>query len=173
MTNSPFEIVPVRDDYQIRLTAELAGEIWQEHFTPIIGADQVAYMLKNLQSFEPMKRQIQEGYEYFLLQEGDRPVGYTAIRESDGRLFLSKIYLLRSARGKHYASNVMRHHLALCRARGLSAVWLTCNRFNSDTIRVYEHFGFRKIREEKADIGCGYYMDDYIMELNLSPENER
>lgn len=39
------------------------------------------------------------------------------------------------------------------------------NRFNSHTIDIYRHFGFTVIREEKNDIGGGYYMDDYIMEV--------
>lgn len=155
------------NDADIRRTAELADEIWHEHFTPIIGAEQVDYMLRNLQSFEPMKEQIASGYEYFLLQADGQAVGYSAVHAEEGRLFLSKFYLRSSARGHGYASRVMRSYIDLCRERGLSAIWLTCNRHNANTLRVYEHLGFRKIREEKADIGNGYYMDDYIMEKTI------
>lgn len=165
--NRDFEISPVTNDADIRRTAELADEIWHEHFTPIIGAEQVDYMLRNLQSFGPMKEQIASGYEYFLLQADGQAVGYSAIHVEEGRLFLSKLYLRSSARGHGYASRVMRSYIDLCRERGLSAIWLTCNRHNANTLRVYEHLGFRKIREEKADIGNGYYMDDYIMEKTI------
>lgn len=159
-----FEILPVQTDDEIRTVAALADEIWHEHFTPIIGADQVEYMLKTLQSYGPMKEQIAGGYEYFLLVEDGRPVGYSAIHAEDGRLFLSKLYLRSDVRGRGYATRTVRYLEALCRARGLSAIWLTCNRFNTNTLQVYDHLEFKKIREEKNDIGNGFYMDDFIME---------
>ena len=43
----------------------LAREIWEEHYTPIIGAEQVAYMLDKFQSVAAMQKQIKEGYESF------------------------------------------------------------------------------------------------------------
>ena len=162
---SNFRMVPVASDSEIRTVSELADEVWHEHFTPIIGAEQVSYMLRTLQSFDPIKQQIAEGYEYFLLEEDGQPIGYSAIHAlEDGSLFLSKLYLCCACRGKGYASRVMASYIALCRERGLGRIWLTCNRFNENSLKVYDHLGFRKIREEKADIGNGFYMDDYIME---------
>ena len=57
--------------------------------------------------------------------------------------------------------------IELCKLRGLTAIWLTCNRNNTNTLAVYDHLGFKKIREEKADIGNGFYMDDYILEYEI------
>ena len=51
------------------------------------------------------------------------------------------------------------------RALGLDAVYLNVNRHNDGVIAVYRHFGFQIIRKEKNDIGGGFYMDDYVMEL--------
>ena len=52
----------------ITVLSALAQEIWQQHFTPIIGAGQVAYTLEKFQSPSAIERQIQqEHYEYFLL----------------------------------------------------------------------------------------------------------
>lgn len=162
-----FEIHPVQTDEEIRRTAALADEIWHEHFTPIIGAEQVEYMLKTLQSYGPMKAQIGDGYEYFLLKEDGQDVGYTAIHAEGGRLFLSKLYLRSNVRGRGYASSVIKYLESLCHERGLTAIWLTCNRFNANTLKVYDHLGFKIIRTEKADIGNGYFMDDFILEKEL------
>ena len=164
---SNFTITPAVTDDEVRAVAALADEIWHEHFTPIIGADQVAYMLRTLQSFDPIKKQIAQGYEYFLLEEDGARVGYSAVHAEDGALFLSKLYLRSTCRGKGYASRVMAYYISLCRKRGLGRIWLTCNRFNANSLKVYEHLGFRKIREEKADIGNGFFMDDYIMEKTV------
>lgn len=160
-------IHPIRSEEEIRTAADLAGEIWHEHFTPIIGADQVEYMLQTMQSFGPMARQIAQGYEYFLLEEEGQPIGYSAIRPEAEALFLSKLYLRRSARGNGYASQVLDYYIQLCRERGLRKIRLTCNRFNTGTLAVYQHLGFDPVREEKADIGSGYVMDDFIMEKQL------
>ena len=58
------ELKEVQTEDEIQRTAMLAKEIWQQHFTPIIGADQVVYMLDKFQSAKAMKRQIgQEGWQ--------------------------------------------------------------------------------------------------------------
>ena len=51
---------------------------------------------------------------------------------------------------------------------GTGKIQLTVNRFNADSIAVYQKWGFVTLREEKNSIGGGYYMDDYIMELDCS-----
>ena len=48
----------VLTDEHIKATAGLAREIWMEHFTAIIGADQVSYMLENIQSENAIAEQI-------------------------------------------------------------------------------------------------------------------
>ena len=39
--------------------SELANTIWKEHYTPIIGVDQVNYMLEKFQSSKVIFKQIQ------------------------------------------------------------------------------------------------------------------
>ena len=56
----------------------------------------------------------------------------------------------------------------LCRQRGLSKIWLTVNRHNDNTIAAYKAMGLTIVREQKADIGGGFFMDDYIMEKPVS-----
>ena len=43
------------DDFQT--LEDLATIIWTEHYTPIIGIEQVAYMLDKFQTSEAMKKQ--------------------------------------------------------------------------------------------------------------------
>lgn len=35
---------------------------------------------------------------------------------------------------------------------------------------MYRHLGFEKVRDQVADIGGGYVMDDYVMQLPVPPE---
>lgn len=161
-------IIPALTDGQLQEIADLAEIIWHEHFTPIIGEDQVNYMVDKFQSYHALKEQIASGYEYFQLRSGDELMGYTGIHEEDGKLFLSKLYLKKEARGRHFSTLALEFLKDLGTKRGLSCIWLTCNRHNSNTLAVYDHFGFQTVRTQAADIGNGYVMDDYIMELPLA-----
>ena len=51
--------------------------------------------------------------------------------------------------------------------RGFEAMYLTVNKYNELGIRAYEGTGFETIDSVETDIGGGFIMDDYIMELKL------
>ena len=57
-------ITQVETNDDIYTVATLAQEIWTQHFTPIIGASQVDYMLNKFQSTEAITAQIADGWEY-------------------------------------------------------------------------------------------------------------
>ena len=44
---------------------------------------------------------------------------------------------------------------------------LTVNR-NNKSLSFYQKLGFKIIGEQNLDIGSGYFMDDYIMEREIS-----
>ena len=149
---------------QIEKLCKVAEEIWHQHFTAIIGAEQVEYMLEKFQSVKAVTEQIKSGYEYFIFRLDGEIIGYTGIhQEQDNRLFLSKLYIRKAYRGNGYARKALNMLEEICHERGLEAIWLTVNRFNDNTIKAYDKMGFRTIEEKKADIGNGFFMDDYIM----------
>ena len=53
------EIVPARNSKEdVQRLSELAKTIWTEHYTDIIGPEQVAYMLRTLQSSAAIEGQM-------------------------------------------------------------------------------------------------------------------
>ena len=163
------EVRKAETDTQVREIADLAKVIWNEHFTPIIGKDQVDYMVEKFQSYPALKEQISEGYEYYQIFSDGEFCGYTGIHPGeDNRLFLSKLYLKKESRGHHLATGAFSFLKEICRERGYSAIWLTCNKHNDNSLGVYRHFGFEIIDTQEADIGGGFIMDDYIMEYKIS-----
>ncbi|MCI7179228.1 MAG: GNAT family N-acetyltransferase [Schaedlerella sp.] len=153
---------------QISKVAALAEVIWHQHFTPIIGREQVIYMVEKFQSEAALEQQIANGYEYYQLFDGDEFCGYCGIHPENGKLFLSKLYIKKEARGRHIASHAMNFLKDICRERGISAIWLTCNKHNNNTLAIYDHLGFKIIDTQVADIGNGFVMDDYILELTVA-----
>lgn len=163
------EVRKAETDTQVREIADLAKVIWNEYFTPIIGKDQVDYMVEKFQSYPALKEQISEGYEYYQIFSGGEFCGYTGIHPGeDNRLFLSKLYLKKESRGHHLATGAFSFLKEICRERGYSAIWLTCNKHNDNSLGVYRHFGFEIIDTQEADIGGGFIMDDCIMEYKIS-----
>lgn len=160
--------IPVETPEQIVALAEMARGVWHEYFPPLLPEGQIDYMVERFQSEPALTRQIsEEGYSYFFICEGKVPVGYTGVRPDGGKLFLSKLYLTKGARGKGYAGETFRFLEERCRQLGLHALWLTVNRHNGHAIAVYRRKGLRIVRTQVTDIGHGYVMDDYVMEKEI------
>jgi len=162
--------VPARTDADIAAIAGMAHTIWYEYYVPLIGRDQVDYMVAKFQSAAAMQQQVREGYEYFTVQRDGMPIGYTAIQPgSDGSLFISKLYLQQEARGGGTGRAIMTFIEEWARQRDLGRLWLTVNKGNP-AVRAYERLGFSIAAPIVMDIGGGFVMDDYRMEKVLARE---
>ena len=161
-----FQAVTTAD--QQRELADLASEIWHEYWPALIGPEQTDYMVELFQSPEAIERDMREhAYEYWFLRDDEGSVvGYTGghVESETNRFFISKIYLRADARGHGYARRTVEFYDALCRQRGLRAMYLTVNKGNAIAIRAYNGTGFSTIDSVVNDIGGGFVMDDYIME---------
>ena len=171
--SQPVEFVPVTTPQQIDVVAGLAHEIWYEYYVPLIGRAQVDYMVSKFQSSAAIGQQLRQAYEYFLIKSGmtqpdAHPIGYCALQPqpADGSLFVSKLYLLRDARGGGTGRVCMEFIEQLARRRGLKLLWLTVNKGNP-AVKAYERLGFRIAANLVMDIGGGFVMDDFRMEKPL------
>ena len=59
-------VIPVSNMELVYSVTAVADEIWHEHFVPIIGEEQVDYMLEKFLSPEDLVEQINSGYQYYL-----------------------------------------------------------------------------------------------------------
>ena len=162
MAHAKSDIHHVTSDEQIEQVVSLAREIWTEHYTSIIGIEQVNYMLDKFQSNSVIKQQIDEGLHYFLLGN-DIPIGYLALKVESPDLFVSKIYLLASFRNQGYGKLLMQFTENFGQENNCTQLKLTVNKYNLTTIKAYKKLGFTQKREVAFDIGNGYIMDDYEM----------
>ena len=159
------EMVKVREATQIEAVADLAREIWNEHFVSIIGQAQVDYMLSRFQSAAAIREQIAAGYEYYLVSDGGQYAGYFALvpARTESSAQLSKIYVRRAQRGRGLGKGIMAFVNQYCVERGIGRLWLTVNRHNAGSIAFYEHMGFTRAESLVQEIGHGFVMDDYKM----------
>lgn len=160
----------MKTEGEVALASLLAGEIWREHYTGLIGSRQVEYMLENFQSPAAIAAQIAAGTAYYLAVADGHPQGYFAIRAEspEKRMMISKLYVRRAMRGKGLGKAILDFVVAQARGQGLVTLWLTANKGNP-TLRWYERQGFRRAAAIVQPIGNGFVMDDYRMELTLAP----
>ncbi|HUO78201.1 MAG TPA: GNAT family N-acetyltransferase [Thermodesulfovibrionales bacterium] len=159
--------IEVLTEEQIEIVESLAEEIWTEHYVPIIGKAQVDYMLDRFQSKKSISDQIMSGFLYFLIKEDNQFIGYIGVQPKGDELFLSKIYIKSSERGKGLGGKAIQFIERLAKEKGLGKIVLTVNKNNRDAIKAYEKLGFKNLGSLIQEIGGGFIMDDYKMEKTL------
>lgn len=151
------------------LIRRMAGEVFPATYRDILSPAQLEYMMEWMYSPESLRRQMREGHVYFIAAAGDEPCGYLSVERQEADLFhLQKIYVLPRFQGSGAGALLFRRavayirevHPAPCRME------LNVNR-NNRAVHFYERMGMRRLREGDFPIGDGYYMNDYIMGLDI------
>ncbi len=159
-----YEKILTSDTDAIKELSDLATEIVKEHFDPIIGAAQNDYMIEKFQSVPAISQQLENGYQYYLVRDiTGKKVGFLAFYPRGNELYLSKMYLHKTKRGQGIAKDMLQFVIGQAQEDGLASIVLNVNK-NNNAIGAYEKLGFKKIKEEKKDIGDGFFMDDFIYE---------
>lgn len=162
---------PVESMEQINELSRLADIIWHEYYLPILGPEQVAYMLENIQSKANLEEDIETGkLDYFLIKSEGQSAGYLAIQLQNDKLFISKLYLLKEARGQGYAYQIMQKMVDLAKQEQKKVLELTVNKYNEGSISFYEKYGFVRTESIVSPIGGGFVMDDYVYQFPLTSE---
>lgn len=161
-------IKSVESSKEIQLVANLASTIWNEHYVPIIGQEQVDYMVKTFQSTAAIEEQIiDDNYEYYIIYHLSEPAGYIGIKLMGKQLFLSKFYVLKEKRGTGLGKEGLNFIINRAKNLGANTIMLTVNKNNINSIKAYEKMGFKNTGSVVADIGSGFVMDDVKMSYKI------
>lgn len=151
------------------LINRLASQVWEATYGHILSKEQLDYMFEWMYAPHNLIQQMNEGHVYFIGYKDNEPLGYVSVEQQDKDLFhLQKIYVLPSFQGCHAGSFLFKEavkyiksiHPAPC------TMELNVNRENK-ALHFYRHMGMKKVREGDFPIGNGYYMNDYIMGIEI------
>jgi ribosomal protein S18 acetylase RimI-like enzyme len=148
---------------------ELAHAIWPSAYLDILGEAQLNYMLDKIYSLHSLEHQFSILNQRFILAtENEKPVGFASYSPHDDAsvYHLNKIYVSPNQQGKNIGKKMLDHVIATVKNLGASALQLNVNRHNK-ALHFYEKRGFKIIRQEDIDIGSGYFMNDYVLELKF------
>jgi diamine N-acetyltransferase len=149
----------------IDLIRELTMQVWPPTYVPIVGEDQVAYMLQQFYSPGSLQRQMEELHHKFIIgYNGDQAVAFASYSEIEPRIYkLHKLYILPSQQGMGVGRFMINYIVGDIKSTGTTALHLNVNRYNHSAIAFYERLNFKQLRTEDIDIGSGYFMNDYVL----------
>ncbi len=116
-----------------------------------------------------LSAEMNSGHQFLVIYYQGKAAGYASYsRLAPGSIYkLHKIYLDTRLQGRGLGKWLLMDVLYRVKAAGGEFLQLNVNRHNKAR-GFYENMGFSILREERLDIGGGYYMDDYIMEIRLT-----
>lgn len=152
---------------EVRIIQNLAHRIWPDTFSEILSKAQVEYMLNWMYSPEKLISQMEEGHHFFILID-KAPIGFVGIEQQvDQRVKIHKLYLLPGEQGKGLGQMILDFVIDWAKERGAQSIYLNVNRYNK-AVDFYQHIGMNILHSEDIDIGNGYLMEDYVMELPIN-----
>ncbi|HXD79419.1 MAG TPA: GNAT family N-acetyltransferase [Puia sp.] len=145
----------------------LAQQIWPETYRGILSPEQLKYMLKLMYSPKALRRQmVDERHSFAIAEQEEDPIGFASWSGTGdaGVYKLHKIYVLPGRQGKGLGRALLQFVFEAIRPERARKLRLNVNRRNKAR-QFYERIGFTVVGEEDIDIGHGYFMNDYIMEI--------
>ena len=121
-------------------------------------------MLEKNQSFAAISSQInKDNYRYYLVCKGTKLQGYFAVKIQSDEVFVSKIYVKKSNRGKGVGEEIISFIEKFARENSQNTIRLTVNKNNKNAIEFYKKCGFNVSGTQITDIGSGFVMDDFVL----------
>ena len=157
------------DNTHIPAIVEIAEITWAATYSRLLTPDAMRYMLDTLYNEKELQRIIENGSQNFLMlkdQHGYQGFAAFGVRKDDPKVYkLHKIYVYPENQGKGYGKLLMEEVKRQVSALGGTMLDLNVNRHNQAQ-EFYKKLGFKIIREEDVPVGQ-YFMNDYVMRLNL------
>jgi ribosomal protein S18 acetylase RimI-like enzyme len=151
----------------IQIIIELTKKIWPVAYGKILTMAQLDYMIDKFYNETALLELIDKGHVFYLAQDDNgKEVGFVSyeLNSELNKTKIHKIYVLPETQG----TGLGRQFFELVKEKAIenhqSAIFLNVNKYNN-TIHFYTKLGFTKVKDEVIDIGNGYVMDDYVMEV--------
>lgn len=154
----------------IPVIQELATITWGPTYVPLLGQEQVDYMLETLYSKAVLLQQLTQGHQYLIAAMNNKDVGFVSfsVENASAKVYkLHKLYVLPEAHGQGLGRFLINEVMDKVRDAGGLSLLLNVNRANKAK-DFYEKLGFKIKETVDLDIGNGFFMNDYVMEIPVS-----
>jgi ribosomal protein S18 acetylase RimI-like enzyme len=151
----------------IELIRILAQQIWPVTYASILSPQQIRYMMEHMYSETALQKQMEDKHQFIIVYNAGVPIGFASYNETASQVYkLQKIYIHPKQQGRGTGRFVIEQIVLDIVPKGAKSLQLNVNRYNPAR-SFYEKLGFKVIKEEDIDIGNGFFMNDYAMNLDL------
>ncbi len=145
----------------------IADVTWKQTYQSIINPDQIDYMFTVMYSKEALEQQFKEGHLFYFIYNDFDLIGFASIKHLEDNVWkLHKIYVTPQQQGNGAGKALLQFIINKVRSLGGAQLELNVNRDNKARF-FYEKNGFAIKEKADIDIGNGFFMNDYIMVLNI------
>ena len=148
---------------------ELAKKSWNSAYQNILSQDQIDYMLQQMYSEEEISNHLENpNYHYYLILKAETAAGFIGFEfhYENATTKLHRIYLLEDFKGRGLGKAAINFLKGKSSETSDNRIILNVNK-NNPAKQMYESQGFNIYKEAIFEIGNGYVMDDFLMELHL------
>ena len=154
--------------HDIAIIREIANITWPDAYGLYISQAQLDYMLDMMYSDASLIEQINKGHQFYIAEHNNTALGFASVsQEADNACKLNKLYVLPTAQKTGAGKVLLYKAIEYATAHDACCLYLQVNKQNNAQ-QFYSKHGFTIREASILEIGGGYIMDDYIMELALT-----
>ena len=147
---------------------QIATITWPVAYGTYISKEQLDYMLDMMYSGDSLEDQMNKGHQFFMAEHNSEAIGFASVsKEDDNACKLNKLYVLPTAQKTGAGKALLFKTIDFAKSLAANCLYLQVNKQNNAQ-HFYQKHGFTVREASILEIGGGYIMDDYIMELKLN-----
>jgi ribosomal protein S18 acetylase RimI-like enzyme len=148
----------------IPVIREITYVVWPATYLPILGQEQLDYMLNLFYTPEALAAQMNAGHRFIVCYNGDTAVGFASYSEIEPAVYkLHKLYIDTTLQGKGIGRYMVNYIVGDIKQLGAAELRLNVNIHNHVAKSFYAKYGFTVLRDEDIDIGNNYFMNDHVL----------
>lgn len=157
---------------EMHLIKKIAFDTWPVAYKNILSDGQLQYMLVTMYDVEALISQVEKLSHQFVIAIDDlgSEIGFASFSvfiNQPTKYKLHKLYVLPNHQGKKVGRMLLNFVLEETKKnKKITSILLNVNRKN-DAVEFYLKNGFYILNEEDNDIGQGYFMNDYVMQIDI------
>jgi ribosomal protein S18 acetylase RimI-like enzyme len=152
---------------ELSIVRDLAHQIWPLVYSAMISSEQMSYMLDWMYHPDVLASKYDKGDSFFAFQKEGKDIAYLHLEQAgEFAVKLQKLYVHPQYHGQDIGKQLVVFTVDFTRSQGRSLVELQVNRSNP-AVSFYRKLGFEVVDEQDFDIGHGYFMNDYVMQLEV------
>lgn len=144
---------------------EIANISWPVAYGSYISKAQLDYMLDMMYSDTSLLDQMNKGHQFYIAEQLNTPIGFSSVsKEEEKSCKLNKLYVLPTSQKTGAGKALLQKSIDYAISNAASCLYLQVNKQNNAQ-HFYSKHGFTVREASILEIGGGFIMDDYIMEL--------